>query len=309
VAKDQSPIQIDQQVAAALATDAPVVALETAVLTHGLPRPLNLETSLAMEAEVRDGGAIPATVGIVDGAPIVGLSADQLRRLANDTGVAKASLRDLSVLMATGRSAGTTVAATAWLAHRAGIRVFVTGGIGGVHQDASTSFDISTDLPTLAQTPIVIVCSGAKSVLDLPATLEWLETAGVPVVGYQTDELPGFVVRETGLRLIARADDADTVAAMFRAQRRLGLSQALVVVVPPPAESAVAADLFESWRQDALAELARQRISGKEVTPFLLNELERRSGGVTLRANVALLRQNARVGAAIGRALAEMATL
>ena len=296
-------LRVAQPVAAVLAAGGPVVALETAVLTHGLPAPINLETALAMEAAVRAAAAVPATIGLLNGQPTVGLSEDELRRLAAARDVIKASPRDLAVALARGLSGGTTVGATALLAQAAGIGVFVTGGLGGVHRGAATSFDISADLPVLARTPIVVVCAGAKSVLDLPATLEWLETAGVPVVGYGTDELPGFYVRTTGLRLTARADSPEEVAAIVRAQRALGLPPALVVAVPPPADVALAHEDVEAWLAEALVELTRGGVAGREVTPFLLAELARRSEGATLRANVALLLNNAAVGAAIARAL------
>jgi pseudouridine-5'-phosphate glycosidase len=254
---------------------------------------------------VRAGGATPATIGALDGDLIVGLTDDELRRLAEAEGAIKASVRDLPVVVARRRSAGMTVAATATLARLAGIEVFVTGGIGGVHRGAGASFDISADLPALASTPLVVVCAGAKTVLDLPATLEWLETAGAPVVGYGTDELPGFFVRETGLRLTARADSPAEVAAIHRAQRSLGLPQALLVAVPPPAEAAVPADRAAALLDESLRALGARAVHGGDVTPFLLGDLVERSGGATLRANVALLLSNARVGAAIARALGE----
>ena len=299
-----SHIRIAEPIAAALARGEPVVALETAVLTHGLPASTNIETALAMEAAVRDAGALPATIGVVEGEIIVGLSDEELHCLAASSGVVKASPRDLPVVMARRLSAGTTVAATAFLAHTAGIAVFVTGGIGGVHRQAGQSFDISADLPVLARTPITVVCAGAKSVLDLPATLEWLETAGVPVIGYGTDEFPGFFVRQTGLPLPARADTPDEVAALVGAQRALGLPQALLVAVPPPADAALAREHVQGLLEEALAELTRRGVQGKEVTPFLLSELARRSSGATLETNVALLLNNAAIGAAMARALA-----
>jgi pseudouridine-5'-phosphate glycosidase len=268
-----------------------------------LAPPVNLETARAMEAAVREAGALPATVGVLDGDLIVGLSDAELERLADAPGVVKASVRDLPLVVARRLSAGTTVAATAFLARAAGVEVFVTGGIGGVHRGAGASFDISADLPALASTPIVVVCAGAKSVLDLPATLEWLETAGVPVVGYGTDELPGFFVRETGLRLTARADTPAEVAAIHRAQRTLDLRQALLVTAPPPADVAVPADQAAALLDEALAALGEQGVHGGEVTPFLLAEVAARSEGATVTANVALLLNNAQIGAAIARAV------
>jgi pseudouridine-5'-phosphate glycosidase len=296
-------VHVSPAVTVALSSGAPVVALETAVLTHGLPRPLNLEAVRAMAAAVRAGGATPAVVGALDGRFIVGLDDEELTRLADAPDAVKASIRDLPVVVARRLAAGTTVATTAWLAHRAGIAVFATGGIGGVHRGAATSFDISADLPVLATTPLVVVCAGAKTVLDLPATLEWLETAGVPVVGYGVGELPGFFVPATGLRLAARADTPAEVAAIEAAQRALGLRSALVLAVPPPAAVAVPAADAEAHLQAALADLTAQGVHGSAVTPFLLGHLAEHSGGATLRANLALLTNNAAVGAAVAVAL------
>ena len=300
-------LRFPRPVAQALAARQPVVALETAVLTHGLPAPANLETALAMEAAVREAGAVPATVGLLDGTAVVGLTEQEMRRLATEPDARKASIRDLPMAVARRWSAGTTVAATAALAHAAGIEVFVTGGIGGVHHQGGATFDISADLPVLASVPLVVVCAGAKTILDLPATLEWLETAGVPVVGYGADEFPGFFVRQTGLPLAARVDTPAEVVAITLAQRELGLPQALVLAVPAPAETALAGEATEAMLAAALAELANRRLPGRDVTPFLLGELGRRSGGATLTANIALLLNNARVGAAVAVALASAA--
>lgn len=297
-------VEVEPSVAAALAARQPVVALETAILTHGLPRPINLETALAVEETVRQSGALPATIGVVDGRIVVGLSEQQLRQLAAPGAATKASIRDLPVAVARRCSAGTTVAATVWAAHVAGIEVVVTGGIGGVHRGAGTSFDISADLPVLAQTPICLVCAGAKTILDLPATLEWLETAGVPVLGYGADDFPGFYLRTTGLPVSQRVDSATEVAAIFRAQRALGLRQAMLVAAPVPAEAAIRPERLDVLQREAERALAQANLRGKDVTPFLLAELERRSAGETLRANVALIRRNAEVGAAISRELA-----
>ena len=297
-------VEIAPAVAAAVAAKQPIVALETAILTHGLPRPANLETALAVEETVRQAGALPATIGVVEGRIVVGLSEQQLATLAAPGAATKASVRDLPVVVARRGSAGTTVAATVWAAHSAGIAVVVTGGIGGVHRGASASFDVSADLPVLAQTPICLVCAGAKTILDLPATVEWLETAGVPVLGYGTDDFPGFFLRSTGLPVSARVDSAVEVAAIVRAQRVLGLRPAVLVAVPVPAEAAIPSERLDALQREAEAELAQATTRGKDVTPFLLAELERRSAGETLRANVALIRRNAEVGAAIARELA-----
>jgi pseudouridine-5'-phosphate glycosidase len=282
----------------------PVVALETAILTHGLPRPVNVETALAVEEDVRSRGAVPATIGIVDGRVVAGLTPEQICALGERAGVWKCSLRDLPVAVAQGAWGGTTVAATAWAAARAGIEVFVTGGIGGVHRHAAATFDISADLPALASTPVTVVCAGAKSVLDLAGTREYLETMGVPVLGFQTDEFPAFYVRTSGLPVDARVESAEEAARIIATARALGQRHGLLVCVPPPAEQALDPALFERLLEEALAAAREAGVRGKEVTPFLLGYLERASGGATLAVNVALIRQNARVGAAIAAALA-----
>jgi pseudouridine-5'-phosphate glycosidase len=292
------------EVAEALAHGRPVVALETAILTHGLPRTVNVETALAVEEEVRRQGAVPATIGIVAGRIVIGLCREEICALGEQAGVRKCSLRDLPVAVAQGAWGGTTVAATAWAAARAGIEVFVTGGIGGVHRQAATTFDISADLPALAGTPVTVVCAGAKSVLDLAATREYLETIGVPVLGFQTDEFPAFYVRTSGLPVDARVDSPVEAARIIATARALGQRHGLLVCVPPPAEQALDAALVERLLDEALAAAREAGVRGKEVTPFLLASLERASGGATLIVNVALIRQNARVGAAIAAALA-----
>lgn len=292
------------EVAAALARGRPVVALETAILTHGLPRPANVETALAMEEVVRSCGAVPATIGIVDGRIVTGLTREQICALGEREGAWKCSVRDLPLAVAQGAWGGTTVAATAWAAARAGIEVFVTGGIGGVHRHAASTFDISADLPVLANTPITVVCAGAKSVLDLPATLEYLETAGVPVLGFQTSEFPAFYVRTSGLPVDARVASPQEAAHIIRTARALGQRRALLVCVPPPAEQALDPATFERLLEEALAAAREAGVRGKEVTPFLLSYLERASGGATLTVNIALVKQNARVGAEIAAALA-----
>lgn len=302
---DPSILHVAPAVADAVSCGAPVVALETAVLTHGLPAPHHLNVVRAMERAVREAGALPATIGILDGQPIIGLSDSELIQLSNSRAAVKASPRDLAVILATRRSAGTTVATTTLLAAAAGITVFATGGIGGVHRQANLTFDISADLPVLATTPIVVVCAGGKSILDLPATVEWLETAGVPIIGYATDELPGFFVRQTGLRLAARADTPAEIASLLASQRALGLRQALLVTVPPPEATALPADQVEIWLAAAIAEANQCGVSGRDLTPFLLRQLVERSNGMTLQSNLALLQNNAGVGGAIARAVAD----
>lgn len=278
-----------------------VVALESTVIAHGLPRPKNLETAQRLEQIVRDADAVPATIGILAGKLKVGLAADEVRKLAEQDNIRKVSTRDLPIAVAEGWNGATTVATTCWIAHRAGIRVFATGGIGGVHR--GTLPDVSADLPELARTPIVVVCSGAKIVLDLPATREWLETYGVTVVGYRCDEFPAFYSRRSGLPVDTRADSPAEVAALFRAQRALDIDSALLVTVPVPEEFEVPHEQLESVLDQALASAERNGIGGRELTPFLLSQMAERSAGATLRANVALLENNARVAAEIAVAL------
>jgi pseudouridine-5'-phosphate glycosidase len=293
----QDLLHIAADVAAAIATNKPVVALESTVIAHGLPRPMNLETAQRLETIVREAGAAPATIAIIEGKLTVGLNDEQLRFLAESSDVKKISTRDIPIAMAQGWTGATTVASTAWIAQRAGIKVFATGGIGGVHRGALP--DISADLPELARTPIIVVCSGAKIVLDLPATREWLETHAVTVVGYQCDELPAFYSRRSRLAVDVRADSADQVAQIFHVQRALEISSALLVTVPVPKEFEVPTEQLETVLDEALRHAERNNISGRELTPFLLSEMAQRSAGATLRANIALLENNARVAAQI----------
>ena len=289
------------EVAQAIGERRPVVALESTVIAHGLPQPQNLETAHRLQEAVRESGAVPATIAIIGGKLTVGLSDDEIKLLAERTDIRKISTRDIPVAVAQGWDGATTVASTAWIAHRAGIKVFATGGIGGVHRGSLP--DVSADLPELARTPIVVVCSGAKIVLDLPATREWLETHAVTVVGYQCDELPTFYSRASGLRVDVRADDADTVAGIFRAQRDLGIESALLLGVPVPAKFEVPAEELQPVLTTALEDAEWKGITGPELTPFLLRQMAERSGGATLRANIALLENNARVAAAIATAI------
>jgi len=288
-------------VAQAIGEGRPVVALESTVIAHGLPRPQNLETARRLQEVVREAGAVPATIAIIGGKLTVGLTDDEIALLADRSGIRKISTRDIPVAVAQGWDGATTVASTAWIAHRAGIKVFATGGIGGVHRGSLP--DVSADLPELARTPIVVVCSGAKIVLDLPATREWLETHAVTVVGYQCDELPAFYSRASGLRVDVRADDAETVADIFRAQRGLGIDSALLLGVPVPAKFEVPAEELQVVLTTALEDAEWKGITGPELTPFLLRQMAERSGGATLRANIALLENNARVAAAIASAI------
>lgn len=294
-------LNIAPDVAAAIRDQRPVVALESTVIAHGLPRPQNLQTAHRLQETVREAGATPATIAIIDGKPSVGLSDDQIGALANSSDIRKISTRDISIAVAQGWNGATTVASTSWIAHRAGIKVFATGGIGGVHR--GTLPDISADLPELARTPIIVVCSGAKIVLDLPATREWLETHAVTVVGYQCDELPAFYSRKSGLTIDARVESAEDVAKIYRAQRGLGIESALLVVVPVPAKFEVAAEELQIVLTTALEDAEWKGIAGPALTPFLLSQMAERSGGSTLRANIALLENNARVAAEIARAV------
>ena len=290
-------LDIATEVAAAIDAKQPVVALESTVIAHGLPRPINLETARRLEAIVREAGATPATIAIIDGRLTVGINGEQLRHLAESSDVKKISTRDIPIAVAQGWTGATTVASTAWIAQRAGIEVFATGGIGGVHRGALP--DVSADLPELARTSIIVVCSGAKIVLDLPATREWLETHAVTVVGYRCDELPAFYSRRSGLAIDVRADSAEQVTQIFHTQQALGISSALLVTVPVPEEFEVPAEQLQDVLDEAIAHAEQNNITGRELTPFLLAQMAQRSGGATLRANIALLENNARVAAEI----------
>ena len=292
-------LNVAADVANALREKRPVVALESTVIAHGLPRPENLQTARRLQKLISEGGAVPATIGVVDGQLTVGLSDDQIQLLAQQNNIRKISTRDIPVAVAGGWNGATTVASTIWIAHRAGIRVFATGGIGGVHRGPLP--DVSADLPELARTPIIVVCSGAKIVLDLPATREWLETYAVTVVGYQCDELPAFYSRGSGLSVDARVESPAEVANIFRTQRALGIESALVVVVPVPARFEVAAEELQTVLTTALEDAEWKGIAGPALTPFLLSQMAERSGGATLQANIALLENNARVAAEIAR--------
>ena len=296
-------IRISDEVREALDAGRPVVALESTLIAHGLPHPRNLEVARALEGEVRAGGAVPATIAVLEGVPTVGLSDAELERIASTPGVAKLSTRDLAVAVGRKRDGATTVAATMGLAARAGVSVFATGGIGGVHRGEPR--DESADLAELARTPQIVVCAGAKAILDLPATREALETAGVLVAGWGTDELPAFYSRESGLGVDVRVEDAREVAVLWRAHRSLDAPGAILLCVPPPAESALPAAEIEREIGSALRRAESEGVRGKEITPFLLREVARLTGGRSLEANVALVRNNAAVAASVATALAE----
>jgi pseudouridine-5'-phosphate glycosidase len=297
-------LRLSDEVAAALAAGGAVVALESTIVAHGFSRPDNLAVGQALETAVREAGAVPATIAVLDGIAHIGLTAADLARLAGDDGIGKASSRDLPHLLATGASGATTVASTMFLAAKAGIRVFATGGIGGVHpREPGAALDVSADLAELARSPVVVVCAGAKSILDLPATVEALEALGVPVIGYGCDEFPAFHARSSGLALRQRVDDPATLARVVAAQAALGLPGGMLVCQPPPADAAVARNVLDGWIGAALAEAAARGVRGAAVTPFLLAALDRLSGGRSKRVNRALAVANARLAGELAAAL------
>ena len=296
-----SAFTVSAEVAEALASNRPVVALESTIISHGLPRPRNHEAALEFEQILRDKGVTPATIAVLDGVPHIGLDAEGVRRIAEDD-LAKASVRDLPIIAATKTSAATTVAATSHLAALAGVRVFATGGLGGVHRGASETFDESADLSTLAVTPITVVSAGVKSVLDIAATLERLETLSVPVVGYGTTIFPSFWLRESAFTLDWSVDTAAEVAAIMRAQDDLGHGQGIVVANPVPAEQAWEREEHDRILTLALEEADKAGVTGKAVTPFLLLKIVELSGGRSLEVNLDLARNNVRVAGDIATA-------
>lgn len=297
-------LQIAPEVMQALEQARPVLALESTIISHGMPWPENLETARSVERAVRDEGVVPATVAIMEGKLRVGLNETALEQLARlGTGAAKCSRRDLAFALEKRLTGATTVAATMIIAHLAGIRVFATGGIGGVHRGATQSFDVSADLQELARTPMAVICAGPKAILDIPLTLEYLETHGVPVVGFGTDELPAFYSRECGHPVDYRADSAEEIARAFARQCQLGLACGMVIANPVPESHAVPTERVEETVQQALGEAAAHGLMGKEITPFLLERVASLTGGDSLRANIALIHENVRLGARIARAL------
>ena len=291
------------EVARALAEGRPVVALESTLITHGFAWPRNLQVAIEIEQAVRAGGATPATIAVLAGQITVGLSRDQLEYLATTRDARKCSARDLGIAAGLGLDGSTTVAATMFIAAKAGIRVFATGGIGGVHR--GHPFDVSADLTELARAPVTVVCAGAKALLDLPLTFERLETLGVPVIGYQTDEIPAFYSRRSGLRVDARANCADDVARIVRARRELGLPGGELVCAPVPQPDEVPREVAETAIAEAQRLADAQGIHGASATPFLLDQIAKLTRGASVRANVALLLNNARVAAEIARSLAQ----
>ncbi|MBA4124686.1 MAG: pseudouridine-5'-phosphate glycosidase [Acidobacteria bacterium] len=289
--------KFNAEVADAIKTKKPIVALESTVIAHGLPYPFNLKTAKNLEKIVRENGAIPATIAVFDGEFCVGLNDEQIEQLATDKTIRKISRRDLPIAVAKRLNCATTVSTTAFIAHRAGIKVFATGGIGGVHRGFAA--DVSADLPELAQTPIVIVCSGAKIVLDLPATREWLETNGVCVLGFGCDELPAFYSRTSSLTVDERIETAGEVAGIVQARDELNLQSAILLTVPVPETFEIEAEELEKILCESLKLAEQKKINGKEITPFLLVQMSERSSGKTLAANIALLENNAQVAAQV----------
>ena len=297
-------LDIAPEVQQALAEGKPVVALESTIISHGMPYPKNVETALLVEQTIRDNGAVPATIAVLGGRLKAGLSRDEIEYLGK-TGrkVAKASRRDLPVLVARGADGATTVTTTMIIAHMAGINIFATGGIGGVHRGAETTMDISADLEELAQTPVMVVCAGAKSILDLGLTLEYLETKGVPVIGYGTDELPAFYTRRSGFGVDYRADSPEELASFFSAQRKLGYKGGMLVTNPIPEQYAMPKDVIDAAIEQALREAQEQGVRGKETTPFLLARVVELTGGESLESNIQLVLNNARLAARTAAAI------
>ena len=299
-------LDISPEVKAALEAGKPVVALESTIISHGMPYHKNVETALLVEQTLRDNGAVPATIAVIGGRLKAGLSKEEIEYLGKTgRGVAKASRRDLPALVARGADGATTVTTTMIIAHMAGIQVFATGGIGGVHRGAETTMDISADLEELAQTPVMVVCAGAKSILDLGLTLEYLETKGVPVIGYGTEELPAFYTRKSGFGVDYRVDSPEELAAMFAAQRDLGYKGGMLVTNPIPEEYAMPKDVIDAAIEQALRECKEQGVHGKETTPFLLARVVELTGGDSLESNIQLVLNNARVAARTAAALAK----
>jgi Uncharacterized enzyme involved in pigment biosynthesis len=294
-------IKVNPEVQKALDENRPVVALESTIISHGMPYPQNVETALATEKIIREQGAIPATIGIIDGVGIVGMSEEEIEEFGKRKGIVKVSRRDLPVVMAKKLWGATTVATTMILAAEAGIEVFVTGGIGGVHRDAQKTFDISADLQELANTNVTVVCAGAKAILDLPLTLEYLETFGVPVLGYKSEELAAFFTTRSGLNLDYRLDTFEEIAAVINAKRQLKLEGGIIISNPIPEEYAMDYEVMTKTIDDALVQMNEKGIHGKEATPFLLATIKEATKGESLAANIQLVFNNAYVGANIAK--------
>jgi pseudouridine-5'-phosphate glycosidase len=299
-------IKISHEVEEALRKKLPVVALESTIISHGMPFPENMQTAIAVENTVRDHGATPATIAVLNGTIHVGLTNDELTDFSQQTHLRKISQRDLSYVLSKGLSGGTTVATTMFLAAKVGIAVFATGGIGGVHRGAETSFDISADLDAFATTPVTVVSAGAKAILDLAKTLEYLETKGVPVVGYQTDDFPAFYHSKSGLKLSLRADSILEIALLMKQQKQMNLSQGILIANPIPVEAEMDARSIQQAIHTAIEEAHIQQIKGAALTPFLLARVKTLTGGDSLKSNIALIIHNAKVAAAIAVAFTNL---
>ena len=304
---DRHLVRIDEEVAAALGEGRPVVALESTIITHGMPYPANVETATAVEQVVRDNGAVPATTALIAGELRAGLSADEIDRLGRAKDVVKASGRDLAAVMVREGSAGTTVSATMRIAALAGIRIFATGGVGGVHRGAEETFDISADLTELGRTEVAVVCAGVKSILDIPKTLEYLETQRVPVIACGQDDFPAFYTRSSGLRADHRLDTPEEIAQAMELHAKMGSGTGMLIANPIPEADALDPAFIDGTIAEAVGEAARKGILRKELTPFLLARINELSGGRSLVANIALVKNNAALAARIALALAKLA--
>lgn len=296
-------LDFKDEVKTALEQNKPVVALESTIIAHGMPYPDNLEVAREVEEIIRKYGVVPATIAVIDGKVKIGLSEEEMELLATSREVIKASRRDLSVIIAKKLTASTTVAATMVAAYLAGIKVFVTGGIGGVHRGAEKTFDVSADLQELARTPVAVVCSGAKAILDLPFTLEYLETIGVPVIGFGSEELPAFYCRESGLTVDYIVNDEVEAAGIIRTMQDLGLGGGMIITNPVPEEFALSMEYINEMIEEAVRAAEKEGVKGKKLTPYLLNKINELTGGKSLQANIELIKDNARVGAKIAREL------
>lgn len=299
-------VKISKEVQEALNEGRPVVALESTIISHGMPYPENVETALEVERIIRENGAVPATIGIIEGVPIVGMSPEEIEEFGKRKGILKASRRDVPVIMSQKAWGATTVATTMIFAAYAGIEVFVTGGIGGVHKNAPQTFDISADLQELAHTDVTVVCAGAKAILDLPLTLEYLETFGVPVLGYRSDHLGAFYSSDSGLNVDYRMDSPEEVASAIWFKRKLGLKGGVLVSNPIPKEDEIPNEKINAFIDAALKDAEKNRIHGKEITPYLLSHIKEHTKGESLKANIRLVYHNAEVGAAIAKAYADI---
>lgn len=298
-------IKISERVKEALEQGRPVVALESTIISHGMPYPRNVKTALEVERIIEEEGAVPATIGIIDGVPIVGMSEDEIEEFGKRKGIAKVSRRDLPIIMAEKKWGATTVATTMILANMAKIEVFVTGGIGGVHRGAQETFDISADMQELANTDVTVVCAGAKAILDLPLTLEYLETFGVPVLGYKTEELPAFYTKTSGLKVDYRVDTPSEIASIIKMKRAMALKGGVLVTNPIPDEYSLDAKMIEDVIEKALKDAEKEGIKGKDTTPYLLAKIVEITKGDSLDANIELVYNNAHLGAKIARELCQ----